>query len=60
MNPTIVYHLGHARLADMHRQAQRDGLARVARQVRRPAHAVASRPAALTRWAHRVSRVSVP
>jgi hypothetical protein len=60
MNPTTVYHLGHARLAEMHRQAQRDSLARAARQMRRPARAAASRPAALTRWAHRLGRVSVP
>jgi hypothetical protein len=60
MDPTTVYRLGHARLADMHRQAERDSLARTARQIRRPATAVTSRPTALTRWAHRLGRVSVP
>jgi hypothetical protein len=59
MNPTTVYHLGHARLAEMHRQAQRDALARAVRQMRRPATAVTTRPALLTRWAHRLGRVSV-
>ena len=30
MNPNIAYQLMNARIADMHRQAQRDGIARAA------------------------------
>jgi len=35
MQHTTVQALGQARLADLHRQAQRDALARAARQARR-------------------------
>ena len=35
MHPTTTQALGQARLADLHRQAQRDALARAARQARR-------------------------
>jgi hypothetical protein len=58
MQPTTIQHLGQARLADLHHQAQRDALARAARHARR-----ASRPqsgghgpgilAALTAWTRR-------
>jgi hypothetical protein len=32
MHPTIRYEMGQARIADLHRQAQRDALARAARR----------------------------
>jgi len=35
MDPTMMRHLAEARLADMHRQAERHALARAARQTRR-------------------------
>jgi hypothetical protein len=35
MDPTMIRHLAEARLADLHRQARRDALARAARQGRR-------------------------
>jgi hypothetical protein len=35
MDPTMIRHLAEARLADLHRQARRDALARSARQTRR-------------------------
>ena len=35
MQSTTMQALGQARLADLHRQAQRDALARAARQARR-------------------------
>jgi hypothetical protein len=63
MIPPIVYDLGHIRLAEMHRQAERDALARSVRRARRAARsarATAGRPATLSRWAHRLGRVSVP
>ena len=63
MNLTTVYHLGHARLADLHRQARRGELASAARRARRPgrpADAPTGRPAVLIRWAHRLGGVSVP
>lgn len=56
LDPTILYHLGHARLDEMHRQAQRDALVRAMRQTRRPADAATGRPTALTRWVHRLGR----
>lgn len=61
MDPTITYHLGQARLAEIHRQAERDALATALRRSRRQARrdaAAATRPAALTRWTHRLGRVS--
>ena len=36
MYSTINYQIAQARIADLHRQAQRDALAREARQGRRP------------------------
>ena len=36
MYSTINYQIAQARIADLHRQAQRDALARQARQGRRP------------------------
>jgi hypothetical protein len=36
MHPTVSYELMQARIADLHRQAQRDALARAARRARRP------------------------
>jgi hypothetical protein len=59
MNPTIVYDLGRARLAEMRRQARQDTLARPARRVRpgRPVGSVAGRRAGLARWPHRPGRV---
>ena len=35
MDPTMIQHLARARLADLHRQARREALARSARQTRR-------------------------
>jgi hypothetical protein len=35
ITPTTIQALGQARLAELHRQAERDGLARAARQARR-------------------------
>jgi hypothetical protein len=60
MNPTILYDLGHARLTELHRQAERDTLASAARRSRRQtrrAAVAARRPAVLTRWTHRLGRV---
>ena len=44
--------LGEARLADLHRQAQRAALVRAARRARRNQRAPRPRPS-LTGWAHR-------
>jgi hypothetical protein len=57
MQPTTAQALGQARLADLHHQAERDALARAARQGR-PARSQSwdHAPgilAALTGWAHR-------
>jgi hypothetical protein len=60
MNPTILYDLGHARLTELHRQAERDTLASAARRSRRQARraaVAARRPAVLARWTHRLGRV---
>ena len=35
MDPTMIQHLAEARLADLHREARRETLARSARQTRR-------------------------
>jgi hypothetical protein len=35
MDPIMIRHLAEARLADLHRQARRDALARAARHTRR-------------------------
>jgi hypothetical protein len=58
IQPTTVQHLGQARLAELHHQAQRDALARAARQARRARRRQSGghRPgflAAITRWARR-------
>jgi hypothetical protein len=61
MNPTIVYDLGHARLAEMHRQARRDALGRAANTRCRPDRPARPAPgplAVLTRWTGRLGRVS--
>jgi hypothetical protein len=61
MNPTTVYDLGRARLAEMHRQARRDARASAARQDRpgrRPADLAAGQSPSRVRWAHRLGRVS--
>jgi hypothetical protein len=61
MNPSVVYDLGHDRLAGLHRQARRDALASAARRARRgrqSAGFAAARPAVLVRWVHHLSRVS--
>ena len=53
---TTVQAVGEARLADMHRQAQRDSLVRAARRAQRE-HSTRHAPglrAALTRWARRL------
>lgn len=57
MQPTIAQALGQARLAALHHQAERDALARAARQARRARsqswdHAPGIL-AALTAWARR-------
>ena len=53
---TTVQALGQARLADMHRQARRDSLARAARRSRRQhsTHHATGLRGALTRWARRL------
>jgi hypothetical protein len=45
MHPTVSYELMQARVADLHRQAQRDALARAARRTPRQqsGHAVPAR-----------------
>ena len=55
---TMAQALGRAHLAELHRQAQRDALARAARQARRPrrqepGHRTPGIVAAVTAWAHR-------
>jgi len=54
MHPELHYQLAQARVADLHRQAQRDALARAARRARRkrtrrPGHPAAGYPAAVRR-----------
>jgi hypothetical protein len=58
MMHTTAQALGRARLAELHRQAQRDALATAARQARRagrqqPGHRTPGILAAVTAWAHR-------
>jgi hypothetical protein len=56
-DPTTIYRLGYVQLAEMHRQAEHDSLARTARRARRrgrAAVAAAGRPTVLTRWTHRL------
>ncbi len=58
MQPTTMQALGQARLADLHRQAERASLARAARQARRVRTQSGRRTpgllAALTGWARRL------
>lgn len=52
MHPEIHYQLAQARVADLHRQAQRDDQARAASQARRAAqrrHPVRGLPAVMAR-----------
>jgi hypothetical protein len=44
MYPTITHQIAQARIANLHRQAQRDALAREARQGRRPHKSLSGRP----------------
>jgi hypothetical protein len=57
MQHTTVQALGQARLAELHSQAQRDALARAARQARRAARQSGYRQpgilTAVTAWARR-------
>jgi hypothetical protein len=58
MQHTTLQALGQARLAEIHRQAQRDALARAARQARRARRQQSGYPgravlAAVTAWARR-------
>ena len=58
MHPTTTQALGQARLAELHHQAQRDALARAARQARHAAKQQSGGHgpgllAAVTRWARR-------
>ena len=58
MHPTTAQALGQARLADLHHQAQRDALARAARQARRARRQQSGDHspgilAAVTAWARR-------
>ena len=58
MMHTTAQALGRAHLAELHRQAQRDALARAARQARHagrqgPGHRTPGILAAVTAWAHR-------
>jgi hypothetical protein len=43
MDPTMIRYLGQVRLAELHRQAQRDALARAARRCRHRTHPHVSR-----------------
>ncbi len=36
MHPTLTYQIAQSRVADRHRRAEQDALARTARQARRP------------------------
>jgi hypothetical protein len=54
MHPLTSYELAKTRAADLHRQAQRDALARAARRARRarthrPGHPAPAHPAAAVR-----------
>ena len=54
MDPTLSHELAKARIADLHRQAQRDTLARAARKARRarthrPGHPPTGYPAVIRR-----------
>jgi hypothetical protein len=54
MYPTSSYELAKTRVADLHRQARRDALARAARRARRartnrPGHPAPARPATVRR-----------
>jgi hypothetical protein len=54
MYPLSSYELAETRIADLHRQARRDALARAARQARRarthePGHSAPAHPAAPVR-----------
>lgn len=53
MHHTTVQALGQARLADLHRQAQRDALGRAARRARRARQRTPALPAAFTWRARR-------
>jgi hypothetical protein len=55
MQHTTVQALGRAHLEELQRQAQRDALARAARQARRqqPGHRAPGILNAVTSWAHR-------
>ena len=58
MPHTTIQALGQARLAELHRQAQRDSLARTARQARRARQQQSGHPArgilaVVTTWARR-------
>ena len=58
MMHTTAQALGRAHLAELHRQAKRDALARAGRQARRarrqePGHRTPRILAAVTAWAHR-------
>jgi hypothetical protein len=58
MHYATVKALGQARLAELHRQAQRDSLARTARQARRtrkqqPGYRASGIVAAVTAWVRR-------
>jgi hypothetical protein len=63
MNPTTDYDLGQARLAELHRQGQRDALASAARRSNepgRPAFRASGLLAGLARWTQRRARASAP
>lgn len=56
MHPTPIQYLAQARLADLHRQAQCNALARAARSSRSQQQSTHPAPgllAVVTRWAHR-------
>jgi hypothetical protein len=56
MDPSTVYHLGHVRLAELHRQAERDALVRAARRARRhqSGHRAPGLLAVVARWSRRL------
>ena len=61
MDPTTVYHLNQAHLAELHRQAGRDALGRAGREGHRPGRPAFTAPgplAMLTRWTNYLRGVS--
>jgi hypothetical protein len=58
MDPTMIRYQGQIRLAELHRQAHRDGLARAARRCRHRAHRHATARHASTRLSRLVAALA--